>query len=1374
MRIQAGHLATSPDDLEVSEVPTSETVNPHLPLNSCSSLDLREEAAALGGSAAPHHQQRLTRSKGKEGFVMEHFPFAKPLITPVIADRGLLLNIPQLAAWMQSSSVPGSGPGGSPTPPASPTAVAAPPAKLQSPSIPVRSSSVNRNTSPKFPPTPASSSTDSSSSNASASSPSVPPVKIQEFYSEHNPVPKVNHFPWESLYRGPVGIHQKQSRVGGSRASYPPLGRNVVTVVDGTPASPTTDRAHESKKWDEDAGAGVEGRQKAESGRNKHAQVAEGKEEASRREAVKRKHAKTVTDPVTGEETTIIDAKYLPPQPIVPTPPILAPPPSWNIFSSELRNLTMKYIAGILLSFLLLSGLLRFHMSVPLFFSFGAVVAWYRKVDGLWLDVLHHDPILYHRPRRNQDSVSSVVSRDRGAQRMCGAGPESVIWLNNTLAKLWPQINSDLFKPVTDMLEDVMQASIPSIVQQIRIRDIGQGNEPVRILSMRWLDHDDGQLDDMSTSSNNSDEELVKGASEDDGPESIGEWACMEITFAFRGLGRGIARGDSLSKAANPFLMVNMSLGLKGVVGAPELPIWVELRGLQGTCRLKVQFIPDPPFVKLATFSLMGMPRIEIAAVPLSQRFLNVMSLPVISDFVYSAIKTTAREFCAPKSYTMDLSKMLVGDDIKKETNAIGVLVVHIDRAEGVRAADKLTGKSDCYATLSYAKFAKTLWSSRIIFCDLNPVWDETAILLLSEDEIKAGEQLVVEIWDSDRFTVDDILGRVEVNVTDLVKRRGKKTLRKDPLMGFKRSQRMPGEVTWSVAFYGKAGLADESGGDAVKEVKATAEIDTIPFGTAGLAPPAPACPHELVTKVPPSRAFPSGILSIQVHNIVNLSCHQPSSTRASSQQIGITTNTEEEEEGETLPSAYCSLMLDYQKIYKTRIKPMTSKPFFNAGTERFVRDWRNSSVIVVVRDSRMREMDPILGVVQLRLREVLQHQSVVSRYYPLQGGIGFGKIRISLLFRSIDTVLPRTLTGADIGSIEILTRWIDGSHITDEEVKKAGTITFETPLIKKKAVRELSAGVGWAPVHNTHGSTGFRLGVRHRHSSPCVLYFKRDQGSLKLRRDKVVAAAKFWLKDIPDDETVTLKLDVFKPEDMDRFMQNAITDDVSMGKNVGYVELKVGFHRGLGKSHRIAARQDKDFEDVIKAVQAVGEDLRGEESLEAVESDSDDEFLEGSDKEGEGPHKLKEVLSQSGGKEKRTSEMSTLSNSNDAASPSAEMMGALDKVTEEKVNDQSSSSGNSSEDEVTPQPTDTRRGRERTTNSRKKRTMTSSEIRKEMNRRERGVMQWKGARTLAWVGRGVKDAGRGVKGKLAMGLGEGRSKRIGQRGRNVGWGTEV
>ena len=76
------------------------------------------------------------------------------------------------------------------------------------------------------------------------------------------------------------------------------------------------------------------------------------------------------------------------------------------------------------------------------------------------------------------------------------------------------------------------------------------------------------------------------------------------------------------------------------------------------------------------------------------------------------------------------------------------------------------------------------------------------------------------------------------------------------------------------------------------------------------------------------------------------------------------------------------------RQIYRTRAKVVSSKPIFNAGTERFVRDWRSAIITVTVRDQRHRQHDPILGVVPLKLSDILQTSSQVTRWYPLDGGI--------------------------------------------------------------------------------------------------------------------------------------------------------------------------------------------------------------------------------------------------------------------------------------------------------------------------------------------------------------------------------------------------
>lgn len=67
----------------------------------------------------------------------------------------------------------------------------------------------------------------------------------------------------------------------------------------------------------------------------------------------------------------------------------------------------------------------------------------------------------------------------------------------------------------------------------------------------------------------------------------------------------------------------------------------------------------------------------------------------------------------------------------------------------------------------------------------MNPVWEETAFLLLSDDEVKAGENLAVMLWDSDKRTSDDLIGRVQVPVVELMLKPNQVHDRNDDLMGF-------------------------------------------------------------------------------------------------------------------------------------------------------------------------------------------------------------------------------------------------------------------------------------------------------------------------------------------------------------------------------------------------------------------------------------------------------------------------------------------------------------------------------------------------------------------------------------------------------------
>lgn len=65
--------------------------------------------------------------------------------------------------------------------------------------------------------------------------------------------------------------------------------------------------------------------------------------------------------------------------------------------------------------------------------------------------------------------------------------PESTEWLNAMFAVVWPLIDPSMFTSVVDMVEDIMQASLPKFVDAVRISDLGLGTNPFRIIAMRGL-----------------------------------------------------------------------------------------------------------------------------------------------------------------------------------------------------------------------------------------------------------------------------------------------------------------------------------------------------------------------------------------------------------------------------------------------------------------------------------------------------------------------------------------------------------------------------------------------------------------------------------------------------------------------------------------------------------------------------------------------------------------------------------------------------------------------------------------------------------------------------------------------------------------------
>ena len=495
-------------------------------------------------------------------------------------------------------------------------------------------------------------------------------------------------------------------------------------------------------------------------------------------------------------------------------------------------------------------------------------------------------------------------------------------WINTFLGVAWGLVNPDMLSPMADTIEDIMQASAPGVVENVRIAEIDQGNNPLRILSMRALP--DQHIQELKEGAER-ERRKTRDPEEAAALEEAGSYYNMEAAFAYHAKPSG---QSASSKARNMHMQLVFYLGVRGLFGVP-FPVFVELIEMVGTVRLRLQMTPQPPFAKDLTFSLVGTPHVRAGCMPMFKHGVNILNLPLISNFVNYAIKTASSLFAAPKSMTMDLSMMLKGDEIHKETVSLGIMWVRIHRAVGLSKQDSRgsqNGGSDPYINLSFSKYGKPMYCTRVITDELNPIWEETAALLVSPELIKANEQLSVELWDSDRHSADDIVGKIELPVREMIQNPGKMYPQVSKLQGLGEGSEMPGQLHWEVGFFGKPHLRPELRSDGkVKDLpknlkdnpdfqdeKGTMQNDE----------------QDAVAHTPPDPIWPSGILHIVIHQIVNLQLANIKGSdgdrRGKEYEPARPYGENTEEQGEDLPTSYCKINLNDEPVSTPPSYPLT------------------------------------------------------------------------------------------------------------------------------------------------------------------------------------------------------------------------------------------------------------------------------------------------------------------------------------------------------------------------------------------------------------------------------------------------------------------
>ncbi|CAO1613860.1 unnamed protein product [Sympodiomycopsis kandeliae] len=737
---------------------------------------------------------------------------------------------------------------------------------------------------------------------------------------------------------------------------------------------------------------------------------------------------------------------------------------------------------------------------------------------------------------------------------------ETVQWMNSILSSVWPLINNEVFVPFVDLLEDALQMQVPGIVHAVRVEDLDQGVVPLTVNSLKVLPPEEeaflgsqGVASQKKSEQQHADHDNQAHQSQAEvGQEvDLGEHVNLEISFSYRApnyaqrgptvksnnaqgseavgqtdqqhrgsnrsghtptlsqyfsFGKGSAH-QSGAPAETIHMLLYLAIGLQKIA-AVEVPVWVEMIGIEGKMRLRLQLVPSTPFVKHVGFTLLDQPKLEMKAKPLGRRMaIDAMNLPLLSSYVLKSVQTTVAPFVAPGSYTIDVGGLLGSGDGPTNAYSLGVICVVLHSASDLPAADT-NGYADPFVSISFARAGKPLFRTRVLVKTKNPVWQEVAYILVSPDEVRDHDRLRLTAFDADRFSADDPLGKVEISVDRLISKclsRGDDVescsameLREDPLVPMNRGEKTQGTLKYSITFSRlvlppeakrlasnptRAKLMRQAAERAIEnnETEIASENDSSLQNSAEETvtkephdPNAPSVEYpesdfadcetpfdsfvrrlgfpldEKVMKArqqrkqrvkrltdmlsgeqaailsPPSPDWPAGILAFHIHSIQGLEVTRTQRSFKASNLAGgagksqATTEDPTNEGSGSLPSSYVQVFLNDEPTLRTRTKKYDPRPFINAGSERFVSDWRTARVDLVVRDSRQRESDAVLGVVGLKVADVLSQGARKSGWYTLTGGLGFGKMQVTLLWRSTHLPIPRALSGWNVGVIEI------------------------------------------------------------------------------------------------------------------------------------------------------------------------------------------------------------------------------------------------------------------------------------------------------------------------------------------------------------------
>lgn len=359
-------------------------------------------------------------------------------------------------------------------------------------------------------------------------------------------------------------------------------------------------------------------------------------------------------------------------------------------------------------------------------------------------------------------------------------------------------------------------------------------------------------------------------------------------------------------------------------------------------------------------------------------------------------------------------------------------------------------------------------------------------------------------------------------------------------------------------------------------------------------------------------------------------------------------------------PSAYVEVHLNDKLVYRTRTKQLNPVPYFNAVSERFIRDWQLAKITFVVKDERDREHDAILGIVSLRLKDVFKKRAQETHWYPLVGGLGWGKMRLSLLFKPLDIRLPKGISTYEVATFEITSlsttdfssafgkppalvietdhdKVILGSpgagaarDSVDDEPHLADLGHSIAPTDDSASTKSGVSSTRLSAVPTTTRVTwdvtkAVRLAVMYR-TSGSILFSFVTRGRIK--KSKYHAIATLRLDDVVDGNQESRVIPVFATSSTRDAIRAALVfnqyqrqgDPTTLYKNssdirmIGFIHISFVLHPGISRAHQKLAKRDLKFRSTYAAWEATRMIDATPAQIAAANAEKDKEKEEGYD----------------------------------------------------------------------------------------------------------------------------------------------------------------